>query len=49
LGLSKIFGTIHIYPAPAAANEHAAGAWKRAHAPQCVLERVKRFHAWLRG
>jgi pyruvate/2-oxoglutarate dehydrogenase complex dihydrolipoamide dehydrogenase (E3) component/uncharacterized membrane protein YdjX (TVP38/TMEM64 family) len=48
LGLNKILGTIHIYPTLAEANKYAAGAWKRAHAPQAVLRRIERFHAWRR-
>ena len=49
IGLNKILGTIHIYPTLAEANKYAAGAWKRAHAPQGVLRLVERFHAWRRG
>ena len=49
LGLNKILGTIHIYPTYAEANKYAAGAWKKAHAPQRVLDWVERFHAWMRG
>jgi pyruvate/2-oxoglutarate dehydrogenase complex dihydrolipoamide dehydrogenase (E3) component len=49
LGLNKILGTIHIYPTLAEANKYAAGAWKRAHAPQRLLAWVERFHAWRRG
>jgi pyruvate/2-oxoglutarate dehydrogenase complex dihydrolipoamide dehydrogenase (E3) component/uncharacterized membrane protein YdjX (TVP38/TMEM64 family) len=49
LGLNKILGTIHIYPTWAEANKYAAGNWKRAHAPQKVLEWVGRFHNWRRG
>jgi len=49
IGLNKILGTIHIYPTLAEANKFAAGAWKRAHAPQRLLEWVGRFHAWRRG
>jgi len=49
IGLNKILGTIHIYPTLAEANKYAAGAWKRAHAPQKLLEWVGRFHAWRRG
>ena len=49
LGLNKILGTIHIYPTWAEANKYAAGNWKRAHAPQRVLEWVGRYHAWNRG
>ena len=49
LGLNKILGTIHTYPTLAEANKHAAGAWKRAHAPQKLLDWVARYHAWERG
>ncbi|MBC9071255.1 FAD-dependent oxidoreductase [Thauera sp. CAU 1555] len=49
IGLNKLLGTIHIYPTMAEANKYAAGAWKRAHAPQRLLAWVARFHAWRRG
>jgi pyruvate/2-oxoglutarate dehydrogenase complex dihydrolipoamide dehydrogenase (E3) component/uncharacterized membrane protein YdjX (TVP38/TMEM64 family) len=49
IGLNKILGTIHIYPTLAEANKYAAGAWKKAHAPQGVLKALERFHAWMRG
>ncbi len=49
IGLNQILGTIHIYPTLAEANKYAAGAWKKAHAPQKLLEWVERFHAWRRG
>ncbi len=49
LGLNKILGTIHIYPTLAEANKYAAGEWKRAHAPQGLLEWIGRFHAWRRS
>ncbi len=49
IGLNKILGTIHIYPTWAEANKYAAGNWKRAHAPQKVLEWLGRFHQWSRG
>ena len=49
IGLNKILGTIHIYPTLVEANKYAAGAWKRAHAPQAALARLERFHAWMRG
>jgi len=49
LGLNKILGTIHIYPTLAEANKYAAGAWKREHAPERVLQWLKRYHAWMRG
>jgi pyruvate/2-oxoglutarate dehydrogenase complex dihydrolipoamide dehydrogenase (E3) component/uncharacterized membrane protein YdjX (TVP38/TMEM64 family) len=49
LGLNKILGTIHTYPTWSEANKYAAGAWKRAHAPERLLAWVKRFHDWRRG
>jgi pyruvate/2-oxoglutarate dehydrogenase complex dihydrolipoamide dehydrogenase (E3) component len=48
LGLNKILGTIHIYPTLAEANKYAAGVWKKAHAPQRLLARLEKFHAWMR-
>jgi pyruvate/2-oxoglutarate dehydrogenase complex dihydrolipoamide dehydrogenase (E3) component len=49
IGLNKLLGTIHVYPTLAEANKYAAGAWKKAHAPQRVLRYLERYHAWLRG
>jgi pyruvate/2-oxoglutarate dehydrogenase complex dihydrolipoamide dehydrogenase (E3) component len=49
LGLNKILGTIHTYPTLSEATKYAAGAWKRAHAPQGLLRVVQRFHDWRRG
>jgi pyruvate/2-oxoglutarate dehydrogenase complex dihydrolipoamide dehydrogenase (E3) component/uncharacterized membrane protein YdjX (TVP38/TMEM64 family) len=49
LGLNKILGTIHTYPTLAEANKYVAGEWKRAHAPQKLLQWVGRYHAWERG
>jgi len=49
IGLNKILGTIHIYPTLAEANKYAAGAWKKAHAPQKLLRWVEKYHAWIRG
>jgi len=49
LGLNKILGTIHTYPTMAEANKAAAGEWKKAHAPEKLLEWVEKFHAWRRG
>jgi len=48
-GMNKILGTIHIYPTLAEANKYAAGVWKKAHAPQGLLAKVEKFHAWRRG
>ena len=49
IGLNKILGTIHIYPTLAEANRYAAGAWKRAHAPERLLQLAQRYHAWALG
>lgn len=49
LGLNKILGTVHTYPTLSEANKFAAGAWKRAHAPQRVLGWLERLHAWERS
>jgi pyruvate/2-oxoglutarate dehydrogenase complex dihydrolipoamide dehydrogenase (E3) component/uncharacterized membrane protein YdjX (TVP38/TMEM64 family) len=48
LGLNKILGTIHPYPTWSEAAKYAAGAWKRAHAPQSLLAILERFHTWRR-
>jgi pyruvate/2-oxoglutarate dehydrogenase complex dihydrolipoamide dehydrogenase (E3) component/uncharacterized membrane protein YdjX (TVP38/TMEM64 family) len=49
LGLNKILGTIHSYPTWAEGNKYAAGEWKRAHAPEKVLNLLQKYHAWRRG
>lgn len=49
IGLNKILGTIHIYPTLAEANKFAAGVWKKANAPESVLNWLKRFHSWRRS
>ncbi|MEM7251031.1 MAG: FAD-dependent oxidoreductase [Pseudomonadota bacterium] len=49
LGLNKVLGTIHIYPTLTEANRFVAGNWKRANAPQRILQWLERFHAWRRG
>ena len=49
LGLNKILGTIHTYPTWAESNKYAAGEWKRAHAPQGVLNWLEKYHTWRRG
>jgi len=49
IGMNGILGTIHIYPTLAEANKYAAGAWKKAHAPQGLLRAAEKFHAWRRG
>lgn len=45
-GLNKILGTIHIYPTLAETNKYVAGEWKKAHAPQGLLQWVRRYHEW---
>ena len=49
LGLKKLLGTIHIYPTMAEGARFAAGNWRRAHAPERVLEWLERYHRWRRG
>lgn len=49
LGLNKILSTIHVYPTWSEANKYVAGVWKRAHAPQSLLEWIRRYHNWRRG
>ncbi|MBT4519893.1 MAG: FAD-dependent oxidoreductase [Halieaceae bacterium] len=49
IGLNKILGTIHTYPTWAEANKYVAGEWKRAHAPQRLLQWVEKYHAWRLG
>ncbi|MDN5939595.1 MAG: FAD-dependent oxidoreductase [Salinisphaera sp.] len=46
IGLNKLLATIHVYPTFAEAGKYAAGAWKRAHAPEKLLALLARFHAW---
>jgi pyruvate/2-oxoglutarate dehydrogenase complex dihydrolipoamide dehydrogenase (E3) component len=49
LGLNQIMRTIHIYPTLGEINKFAASSWKRANAPEKLLEYVGRFHRWARG
>ena len=44
LGLNKILNTIHIYPTLAEANKYAAGNWKKAHAPEKILQILRKIH-----
>ena len=48
LGLSKILGTIHIYPTLAEANKNVAGIWKIKHTSQRLLTWLFRYHKWRR-
>lgn len=45
LGLKRIMGTIHVYPTLAESAKLAAGAWRRAHAPERLLRWVGLLHA----
>ncbi|WP_245929286.1 dihydrolipoyl dehydrogenase [Agarilytica rhodophyticola] len=47
-GLNSILGTIHSYPTWSEANKYAAGNWKRANAPQTLLNWVEKYHAFRR-
>ena len=48
LGLNRILGTIHPYPTLSEASKYAAGAWKKAHAPQSLLMLLQNYHHWRR-
>jgi pyruvate/2-oxoglutarate dehydrogenase complex dihydrolipoamide dehydrogenase (E3) component/uncharacterized membrane protein YdjX (TVP38/TMEM64 family) len=48
LGLGNILGTVHAYPTWAEANKYAAGAWRKAHAPQGALRWAERWFRWRR-
>ena len=49
LGMNKILGTIHVYPTMAEANKYAAGVWKKAHAPEGILNLLSKYHKVRRG
>jgi pyruvate/2-oxoglutarate dehydrogenase complex dihydrolipoamide dehydrogenase (E3) component len=49
LGMNKLLGTIHIYPTLSESNKFAAGEWRKAHAPEKLLEWLRRFHSWRLG
>jgi pyruvate/2-oxoglutarate dehydrogenase complex dihydrolipoamide dehydrogenase (E3) component len=48
LGLKKLMSTIHVYPTMTEAVKLSAGAWRRRHAPERLLNWVGRLHALLR-
>ena len=48
IGLNKLLGTIHAYPTMAEANKMAAGAWRKAHAPERLLRWAGLYHRWRR-
>lgn len=49
LGMNKILGTVHPYPTMSEAAKYTAGVWKKANAPEKLLEWVQKFHGWQRG
>ncbi len=49
LGLNKLLGTIHVYPTMMEANKYAAGAWKKANAPEKLLEWLGCWFRWRLG
>ncbi len=49
LGLNKILSTIHVYPTLAEANKSAAGQWKKANAPEKLLDWMGRMFKWARS
>jgi pyruvate/2-oxoglutarate dehydrogenase complex dihydrolipoamide dehydrogenase (E3) component/uncharacterized membrane protein YdjX (TVP38/TMEM64 family) len=48
IGLNGILATVHAYPTFAEANRYAAGAWRKAHAPERALRWLGRWHRWRR-
>jgi pyruvate/2-oxoglutarate dehydrogenase complex dihydrolipoamide dehydrogenase (E3) component/uncharacterized membrane protein YdjX (TVP38/TMEM64 family) len=44
IGLNKILGTIHPYPTWNESVKFTAGEWKKAHAPQKVIQWLARYH-----
>ena len=48
IGLTKLLGTLHIYPTLSEANKYAAGIWRRKHVPKGLLWCSGWFHEWRR-
>ena len=48
LGLKKIIDAIHAYPTMSEANKMAASSWRKANAPEAILSKLDKFHAWRR-
>jgi len=44
IGLNKVLRTIHIYPTMAEANKYAAATWRKKHAPEGLLNWMRRYH-----
>ena len=49
ISLSKIMGTIHVYPTMIEMNKFAASEWRKSHKPDWALDIAEKFHAWRRG
>lgn len=49
LGLNKILGTTHAYPTMMEGNKFLAGNWKKANAPEWIMQRLVKFHQWRRS
>ena len=49
LGLSKILGTIHIYPTLAESARFAAGNWKRRQVSERTMRMLRGFNNWRRS
>jgi len=47
--ITRILGTIYIYPAMVKSNKYATSMWKRQHKPEALLRWVTRFHVWRYG
>jgi hypothetical protein len=48
LGLKKIMAAIHVYPTWSESGKFAAGAWRKAHAPEWAYPLLDSFHRWKR-
>jgi pyruvate/2-oxoglutarate dehydrogenase complex dihydrolipoamide dehydrogenase (E3) component/uncharacterized membrane protein YdjX (TVP38/TMEM64 family) len=49
LGLSKILGTVHIYPTLTEANKAVAGNWRKKNMPEKLMQFAESFHEWRRN
>lgn len=49
IGLTKILGTIHVYPTLSEGNKFVASEWRKARKPEGLLSWVEKYHAWVRG
>ena len=49
LGLSKILGTVHVYPSMMEMNKFVASEWRKNHQPEWALALAEHYHTWRRG